>query len=346
MSSGESGRGEQGRSKRGGKGGGLSPEMERGMALAFAVQEVLDHTQDEPYTQEMQPKTDKLRMVTTSQEGQASSSEVVPLTEALEADVKRYGLAREVGELIMANRKNGMRRYAGIHEIIPGLHLSGMAVLQGDSKQLKEAGVTAVLSLTDFTLGKLPSEVRLHKHVNVADSLSASLEEHLEPCANWIHQAMQSGHKVLVHCVAGVSRSASIVIGYLMIHKGYSLKDARDLTKKKRPCTRPNEAFTKQLEALESSLPRNERQHSSSGMTGCWGPQQTMSSPTRNPLEKMTITNSGPGSPTHKARPMMGMHMPGMPPMGLHMGPMGMAPMGMAPMGMPMSPQKMGPRHF
>lgn len=31
---------------------------------------------------------------------------------------------------MMANRKNGMRRYEGMHNIVPGLYLSGMAVLQ------------------------------------------------------------------------------------------------------------------------------------------------------------------------------------------------------------------------
>ena len=30
----------------------------------------------------------------------------------------------------MANRKNGMRRYEGMHEIVPGLFLSGMSMLQ------------------------------------------------------------------------------------------------------------------------------------------------------------------------------------------------------------------------
>ena len=128
-------------------------------------------------------------MVTTSKEGQGSTAEVKQITSQLEKLVQCYGLAREVGELIMANRKNGMRRYAGVHEIVPGLYLSGMAALQGDGKECREKGITAVLSLTDFNIEQLPSCVKIHKHVNVADSLSASLMAHFSPCVEWIKQA-------------------------------------------------------------------------------------------------------------------------------------------------------------
>lgn len=57
-----------------------------------------------------------------------------------------------------------------------------------------------------------------------------------------------------MHCVAGVSRSASIVCAYLMVHEGLSLEEARQLCKKQRPCTRPNESFLKQLKAWSATL--------------------------------------------------------------------------------------------
>ena len=113
--------------------------------------QVLDHAQDEPCTPEIQKAVDNVRMMATS-DGH-SSNEVQNAISKLEELVKRHGLAREVlaaclyghpqhilpgwvrwwlqvGELIMANRKNGMRRYEGMHEIVPGLFLSGMSVLQ------------------------------------------------------------------------------------------------------------------------------------------------------------------------------------------------------------------------
>lgn len=246
--------GKGGKGSKGGGKGGKSPEIERAMGLAYSVQEVLDHAQDEPCTKEIEKLVDAVRMAATS-EGH-SAAEVKAKAKALEDKVKQHGLAREVAELMLANKRNGMRRYEGIHEIIPGLYLSGMAALQGDSKQLEEKGINAVLSLTDFSIGRLPSCVALHKHVNVADSLSATLSPHFKPCADWIHKAITSGKKVMVHCVAGVSRSASICIAYLMQHHGYSTEQGRAHVKKKRPCTRPNESFIKQLQEFENTVPK------------------------------------------------------------------------------------------
>ena len=46
---------------------------------------------------------------------------------------------------------------------------------------------------------------------------------------------------------AGVSRSASIVIGFLMEHRGMSFTEAFDWVKTKRPKIQPNQGFLKQL---------------------------------------------------------------------------------------------------
>ncbi len=58
---------------------------------------------------------------------------------------------------------------------------------------------------------------------------------------------------VLVHCAAGVSRSPTIVLGYLMSRKGMTLREAFDLVSKQR-MVQPNEGFMAQLMALELQL--------------------------------------------------------------------------------------------
>jgi predicted protein tyrosine phosphatase len=64
------------------------------------------------------------------------------------------------------------------------------------------------------------------------------------------------GGNVLIHCYAGVSRSATIVIAYLMRQHLLSLKDAKSLLRSKRPCISPNDGFISQLEAYEIELIR------------------------------------------------------------------------------------------
>lgn len=59
--------------------------------------------------------------------------------------------------------------------------------------------------------------------------------------------------KVLVHCAMGRSRSASLVLAYLMIYKNMTVVDAIDQVLKHR-CILPNRGFLKQLRELDIKL--------------------------------------------------------------------------------------------
>jgi protein-tyrosine phosphatase len=67
---------------------------------------------------------------------------------------------------------------------------------------------------------------------------------------------------VFVHCVAGISRSASLVIGYLLKYKDYTLKQviywnlikAIKKVKRCRAVVNPNKGFLMQLEEYEKKL--------------------------------------------------------------------------------------------
>ena len=55
---------------------------------------------------------------------------------------------------------------------------------------------------------------------------------------------------MLVHCMAGVSRSSSIIIHHTMMN-GLNLRDAVMMVKTARPVVQPNKAFVKTLVAAE-----------------------------------------------------------------------------------------------
>mmetsp|Transcript_51538 Transcript_51538/g.120919 ORF Transcript_51538/g.120919 Transcript_51538/m.120919 type:complete len:85 (+) Transcript_51538:1-255(+) len=65
---------------------------------------------------------------------------------------------------------------------------------------------------------------------------------------------MCSDGACLIHCSAGVSRSSSVVISYLMRRRGMSLREAYDTVKAARPQIAPNPGFWSQLLDLEMSL--------------------------------------------------------------------------------------------
>uniref|UniRef100_A0A8C2XAA0 Dual specificity protein phosphatase n=1 Tax=Cyclopterus lumpus TaxID=8103 RepID=A0A8C2XAA0_CYCLU len=68
---------------------------------------------------------------------------------------------------------------------------------------------------------------------------------------NGAHGKMHS--RVFVHCAVGVSRSASLVLAYLMIRHHYTLLEAINKVKERRWIF-PNRGFLKQLCALDMKL--------------------------------------------------------------------------------------------
>ena len=95
-------------------------------------------------------------------------------------------------------------------------------------------------------------------NVNVWDTPSATISQHFESCIEFIDQARQNDGCVMVHCAAGISRSTTIVLAYLMVREKMSLRDAYILVRGIRSVVRPNSGFVKQLLQFEhQTLGRN-----------------------------------------------------------------------------------------
>jgi dual specificity phosphatase 12 len=62
--------------------------------------------------------------------------------------------------------------------------------------------------------------------INVLDMPFENLIRHFKTAVDFIKGAVKGGGTVLVHCFAGVSRSASVVIAYLMREHGLPMMDA------------------------------------------------------------------------------------------------------------------------
>uniref|UniRef100_K7FWP6 Dual specificity protein phosphatase n=1 Tax=Pelodiscus sinensis TaxID=13735 RepID=K7FWP6_PELSI len=90
--------------------------------------------------------------------------------------------------------------------------------------------------------------------IEAHDSPSFDMSPYFHPAADFIHQALRErGGKILVHCAVGVSRSATLVLAYLMIRQRMTLVEAIKTVKDHRGII-PNRGFLHQLVSLDNSL--------------------------------------------------------------------------------------------
>ncbi|CAD8167728.1 unnamed protein product [Paramecium pentaurelia] len=92
-----------------------------------------------------------------------------------------------------------------------------------------------------------------HKVYHILDSETANIGRLFQDTNTQIIEGLKRG-SVLVHCAAGVSRSASVVIAYLMKTKGFGFQEAFNFVKKKRSVIQPNYGFIKQLRNYEKEV--------------------------------------------------------------------------------------------
>jgi len=113
--------------------------------------------------------------------------------------------------------------------------------------------VVNILNMAVEIEDKFPVEFH-YKKIPLEDDENQDIRSHFEETSEWIERARVKGELVIVHCAAGVSRSATIVLAYLMSKERMKLKDAFAFVKKKRPVISPNSGFLFQLWKYEEEL--------------------------------------------------------------------------------------------
>ena len=100
---------------------------------------------------------------------------------------------------------------------------------------------------------KFADKIR-YKVVELSDNEESDIRKHFRECIQFLDEEIKAGRTVYVHCMAGVSRSASVMISYFMWKYNMTMVDAMAAVKEKRPCIRPNDGFLLQLIEFEKEL--------------------------------------------------------------------------------------------
>jgi len=74
-----------------------------------------------------------------------------------------------------------------------------------------------------------------------------------QECIDFVDDGKAKGYATLIHCAAGVSRSATLCIAYL-INKGGSAQESLKFVQQRRPIVCPNEGFRRQLVEYDHQL--------------------------------------------------------------------------------------------
>ncbi|KAF9780038.1 protein-tyrosine phosphatase-like protein [Thelephora terrestris] len=135
-----------------------------------------------------------------------------------------------------------------LNPVIDGRLYIGSLQVALSSSQRSALGITHVLSVCPEYPAE-PEDVH-HLCIPVQDSEFENLLVQLPAACSFIQNAIDGGGKVLVHCVMGVSRSATVICAYLMMTRQLSVEKALGYLRDRRPQVHPNYGFLKQLHAF------------------------------------------------------------------------------------------------
>ena len=95
--------------------------------------------------------------------------------------------------------------------VVNRLYISSLRVSQNENT-VKRLHITHILTVCPVRPLHFPGIV--YKLVSISDSPDQRIDLKFQECFDFIREALLSGGTVLVHCFQGVSRSASIILGY------------------------------------------------------------------------------------------------------------------------------------
>ncbi|XP_072954689.1 dual specificity protein phosphatase PHS1-like isoform X2 [Typha angustifolia] len=141
-------------------------------------------------------------------------------------------------------------------QIIDHLYIGG-ALAARSVFTLQHLGIDHILCLCSNEIGQSDSQYPFlfdYRNFSVSDNDDEDIGDLFEEASDFIDYVEYIGGKVLVHCFEGKSRSATLVLAYLMLRKNFTLLEAWNTLKKVHRRAQPNDGFAKILLNLDNRL--------------------------------------------------------------------------------------------
>ena len=126
---------------------------------------------------------------------------------------------------------------------------SGCSTLES----FKERDIQLVVSAVYGCSARFPFEMNYVK-ANLLDKNGEDISDDIERIIPIIDNYISSGKSVLIHCMAGKSRSVTIAAAYLMKYQNMNANEALEFIRDKRSFIDPNQGYLNQLNIFEEKL--------------------------------------------------------------------------------------------
>lgn len=135
-------------------------------------------------------------------------------------------------------------------QITEYLYISGFGVVT--TEKLESTGITCIVDVANLSNKPLKGFETIK--IEVDDFESSLLKPYFDKVGDKIKETKENGGKILVHCAAGISRSATLCIVYFVKHENLTLKQAYRKVFEKRSIICPNSGFWKQMIEYEKEI--------------------------------------------------------------------------------------------
>ncbi|XP_053205478.1 dual specificity protein phosphatase 22-B-like [Panonychus citri] len=136
-------------------------------------------------------------------------------------------------------------------KILSGLYLGGIRDSR-DVQQLTLNNISHIISIHDNPTSTNQNQIPIkYLCIKASDEPDQNLIQYFSLTNEFIHSARLNGGNVLIHCLAGVSRSVTIVIAYIMSITTINWKEGLKCVRAARLLASPNQGFIKQLQEFE-----------------------------------------------------------------------------------------------
>lgn len=143
--------------------------------------------------------------------------------------------------------------WPSINEVVPGVYIGDANGAENETL-LKKVYIQHVVTLLDQNdMRSFCMFDQIVYHLYQFDDGTGNIIQIGQEVYDIIEECQQNGDNILIHCALGISRSAAVVIYYLMRKQGRTYRKARKFLKWRRRIICPAHAYVAQLRTLETT---------------------------------------------------------------------------------------------